>query len=50
MDSTADTKCPDVSQKPRHRLIASEENFDQDDRKVTSGLMGILHCHSPFTL
>lgn len=49
MGFTSDTKCTDVSLKPRDSPIVSKENFDQDDGEVTSELMGILHCHSPLT-
>lgn len=44
---TTDTKCSSL--RPRDSPIVSKDNFDQDDRKVTSNLMGILRCHSCVT-
>lgn len=49
MGFTTDTKCTSVSLKPTDSLIVGKVNFNQDERKVTSELMGILHCHSPLT-
>lgn len=51
MAFTIDAKCTDIMprqcERPIDSLIVTKDNFDRDVRKVTSKLMGILHCHSP---